>query len=69
MSRAQIRTPSHKLEGASFVASGPKATPSTAHPDPRRLSWWAPVSASNSRTRPSTLAVAMRDPLGLKATP
>ena len=51
MSSAQTRLP-----------SGLNATPSTAHPDPRRLSRSAPMSASNSRTRPSTLAVAMRDP-------
>src|SRR5829696_645745 len=51
MSRAQTRTPSHQLVEASFVPSGLNATPSTAQPDPRRLSCGAPVSASDSRTR------------------
>ncbi len=53
---------------ASFVPSGLKLTPATAHPEPRRTSCCAPVSASNSRTVPSSLAVATRDPSGLKAT-
>ena len=64
MSRAQIRTPSHQLVEASFVPSGLKLTPSTAHPEPRRTSCSAPVSASNSRTVRSALAVATRDPSG-----
>src|SRR5918996_944150 len=67
MSRAQIRTPSHQLVDASFAPSELNATPSTAHPDPRRTRCGAPVSASNKWTRPSTRAVAMSDPSGLKA--
>ena len=53
MSRAQIRTPSHKLVDASFVPSGLKFTPYTAQPEPSRTSCCSPVSESNSRTVPS----------------